>query len=117
MAAELQPCAGGVIFDADHRLLLVQRGQQPDQGAWSIPGGRCLAAESPAEACVREVAEETGLRVRAVQWVGRVERPGAGSIRYAIDDFLCEVLDGTLRAGDDAADAGWFSRSDLEALR
>ena len=69
-----QPCAGGIVFDAGARLLLVRRGQAPSAGSWSVPGGRCLPGESPAAACVREVAEETGLRVEVVRYAGRVER-------------------------------------------
>lgn len=110
------PCAGGIVFDAAGRLLLVERGQPPSAGSWSVPGGRCRAGETAARACVREVAEETGLTVRVIRWAGRVERDGPGGAVYDIDDFVCEVLGGTLAAGDDAAAARWVTRADLAAL-
>ncbi len=67
-------------------------------------------------ACVREVAEETGLDVRVLYYAGRVERDGPEGVVFDIDDFVCEVVGGTLCAGDDASDARWASRTELDAL-
>jgi 8-oxo-dGTP diphosphatase len=97
-------------------MLLIQRGQEPSVGRWSVPGGRCRARESTAVACVREVAEETGLRVRVTRLAGRVERAGSAGTVYDIEDFVCVLEGGTLAAGDDAADAMWATRADLDAL-
>jgi len=110
------PCAGGVVLDAEGRLLLVRRGRPPAVGSWTVPGGRCEPGEEPAAACVREVAEETGLAVRVSAWVGRVERDAPGGGTYVIDDFACQLIGGTLRAGDDATDARWFARTELAGL-
>ena len=110
------PCAGGVVFDETARLLMICRGQPPSAGSWSIPGGRCLPGESPAAACVREVAEETGLQVRVVRYAGRVERAAPSGGVYVIDDFACRVLAGELAAGDDAADARWVTRAEMAHL-
>jgi ADP-ribose pyrophosphatase YjhB (NUDIX family) len=85
-------------------------------GSWSIPGGRCRSGEPPADACVREVAEETGLEVRVVRWAGRVERAAPDGGIYVIDDYVCELVGGQLRAGDDALAAGWFGRDELARL-
>lgn len=108
-----QPCAGGIVLDEAGRLLLVRRARPPAAGSWSIPGGRCLAGEDAAAACVREVLEETGLRVAVLRWAGRVEREAPDGGRYLIDDFVCAVRGGSLQAGDDAAEASWFSVDEL----
>ncbi|WP_375493907.1 NUDIX domain-containing protein [uncultured Jatrophihabitans sp.] len=50
----------GVVL-ADHRILLARN----DRDEWELPGGRLEYDESPEECVVREIAEETGLRVRA----------------------------------------------------
>jgi 8-oxo-dGTP diphosphatase len=110
------PCAGGIVFDAAGRLLVIRRGRPPGAGLWSVPGGKCQAGESPAQACVREVAEETGLTVAIERFAGRVVRPGLGETVFDIDDFVCTVLGGALAAGDDAADARWVDRGALAAL-
>lgn len=112
---EIEPCAGGIVFDDAGRLLLIRRGRPPAQGRWSIPGGRCRPGESPQQACVRELAEETGLTVSISQFAGRVERDRPAGGVYVIDDFVCRVDAGEVRAGDDADDAHWFDRHELEA--
>ena len=79
-----QPCAGGIVCDATGRLLLIRRGKAPSAGLWSVPGGRCLPGESTADACVREVAEETGLIVEVLRLAGTVERPAPDGNVYEI---------------------------------
>lgn len=117
---DVQLCAGGIVFDAARRILLIERGQPPAQGTWSVPGGRCRSGEPAAAACVRELGEETGLVVEVVRFVGRVERDAPHGGVYLIDDFECrlrdDVLTSRLRAGDDAADARWVTRGELATL-
>src|SRR4051812_35800604 len=50
------PCVGAVVTDAEGRLLLVQRANEPGRGLWSIPGGRVEPGETARQAVVREVA-------------------------------------------------------------
>lgn len=111
---------GGVLFDGG-RVLLVKRGGYPAKGYWSIPGGKLAVGETLAEAVEREMQEETGLRVRAralVEVYERLPRPGAGggADHYVVLDYLCEPKGGLLRAGDDAADVGWFAVTELDTL-
>jgi 8-oxo-dGTP diphosphatase len=117
------PCVGGLVEDADGRLLLVKRGQEPAKGCWSVPGGRVEPGESDLEATAREVLEETGLRVRVGRLAGTVERDAPGGGVYLINDYVCEVyaddgVDGAVdvRAGDDADDAGWFTPDEVREL-
>lgn len=100
-----------MVRDDAGRLLLVRRGHEPSLGLWSLPGGRVEAGETAAEAAAREALEETGLVVSVGPLLCSVV---VGT--YAIDDFAATVTGGTLRAGDDALDAGWFSPAEVRAL-
>ena len=104
-------CAGAVVRDADGRLLLVRRGQEPSAGLWSLPGGRVEPGESIAEAAAREVLEETGLRVSVGRLLASVD---IGD--YLVHDFAATVVGGRLQAGDDASDARWCSDDDVALL-
>jgi ADP-ribose pyrophosphatase YjhB (NUDIX family) len=112
-------CVGAIVHDRVGRLLLIQRGREPGRGLWSLPGGRVDPGESEHAAIVREMAEETGLRVRVVRLVGRVHRPGPDGVTYDIGDYLCEAVDpehSTPTAGDDADDARWVDAAQYDAL-
>lgn len=110
------PCVGAVIHDGSGRLLLVRRAHAPAEGRWSLPGGRVEDGERHEAALVREVAEETGLRVSVGRLVGTVERDGPGEVVYVIRDHACQVIGGALSAGDDAADVRWVDAGELATL-
>jgi ADP-ribose pyrophosphatase YjhB (NUDIX family) len=107
------PCVGAIVRDGQGRLLLIQRGHDPEAGRWSLPGGRVEPGESDAQALAREMLEETGLIVTPGPLVGAVERPGTGDTVLDIRDYAATVTGGTLAAGDDAADARWVAPGDL----
>ena len=106
---------GAICFDADGRVLLVRRGREPGLGLWTVPGGRIEAGETAAAACAREVAEETGLTVEVLALAEVVERIAA-THHFVILDHLVRLTGGTLRAGDDAAEVGWFTMAEAGLL-
>ncbi|MCP4142630.1 MAG: NUDIX hydrolase [Chloroflexi bacterium] len=108
--------AVGVFVEKDGEILLVQRSFNPHKGKWSLPAGFVNAGEDPTEAARRECLEETNLNVH----VNRIldiyaEKEHAGGADFIIV-YQAEVVDGALRAADDAADAAWFSREKLPEL-
>lgn len=111
---------GAVVF-RDDRVLLVQRGKPPCQGEWSIPGGKVRAGETLQQAAERELREETGVIARAGKVVHTFDllqqaSDGRLEFHYVIVDVECDYLEGEPLAQDDAADARWLAKEELQAL-
>ena len=116
MSSSVIPCVGAVVTDGQGRLLMIKRGREPGAGLWSIPGGRIEPGETDAEALVREMLEETNLAVEVGRLLGRVQRPFLDGAVIDIRDYAVTVTGGTLRPGDDAADARWVTPAELNSL-
>lgn len=103
----------------DGAFLLVKRGREPSKGLYAFPGGRVHAGESDADAVRRELAEETGLRLATVEPLQQLLLPGSPSGYYPpfrLLVFRGFAPAGTLRAGDDADEAGWFGIDEMPSL-
>ncbi|HTR22958.1 MAG TPA: NUDIX hydrolase [Terriglobales bacterium] len=118
-----KPLVGvGAVIVKNDRVLLIKRGQAPLLGEWSLPGGVLECGETLREAVTREVCEETSLTVEPVEMLGvyeRVIRTDDGRVRYhyVLIDYLCRPVAGTTRAATDAAEAAWFTKDELPALK
>ena len=105
-------CVGAVITRADGQLLLIKRGNEPERGRWSLPGGRVEPDESQVAAVIREVREETGLAVIVGRLAGRLTRGD-----YDISDYLVRVIAGEAVAGSDADEVRWADPRDLDTTK
>jgi 8-oxo-dGTP diphosphatase len=108
--------AVAVLAEVDQKVLLVRRVNDPERGCWSLPAGFVDAFENPEDAAVRECREETGLEVHVSHLIdlysGR-EHPRGADILIL---YQVEITGGELQAGDDADQAGFFSRDQLPPL-
>jgi 8-oxo-dGTP diphosphatase len=113
---------GALIFRGPGRrgpILLVERGGNPLKGYWSLPGGLLETGETLEEGVAREVLEETGLRVKVVEFYGIFQRimrdaKGRAEYHYLLHDYVCKVEGGTMKAGDDVARVEWVPRARLK---
>ena len=107
---------GAVVLDGG-RVLLARRGRPPSEGKWSIPGGLVHLGERLEDALVREIEEESGLRVRLLGLCGVIDRvvreQDAVRYHYVIIDYAAEPVGGRLQAGSDAAEVRWVAVSEL----
>ena len=111
----------GALILRGNSILLVQRGRDPLKGYWSLPGGLIEPGEKIGDALQREVLEETGLIVRPKRMFEIFERimldpRGRAEYHYILHDYLCKVVRGKLRAGDDAGRVAWIERKSLKDL-
>ncbi len=108
----------GVLVVKDGRALLVQRGQEPSIGRWTIPGGVIEVGETISAAGQRELREECGIEVEVgepLQTFEVIRRDADGRVRYhyIIFDRLGTYLGGELTHADDISDSRWFSVDEL----
>jgi 8-oxo-dGTP diphosphatase len=105
------------VRDRRGRLLLVRRGLPPFQGRWALPGGFCEAGETTEECGAREVAEETGVEVRIGRLLGVYSDPKRDPRGHTVSVlYEARPIRGAARGGDDASEARWFTRQQVEKL-
>jgi 8-oxo-dGTP diphosphatase len=114
--------AVGVVCCKDDAVLLIRRGAPPRKGEWSLPGGRIEWGETTAQAALRELGEETGVSARLVGLIDVVD----GIFRsrsqdeiwahYVLIDYAAAWESGDPQAGDDAAEARFFTLAEVAGL-
>jgi len=117
----LRPGASALIFDKTTGNILLTR--REDNAKWCLPGGGMDPGESAAEACIREVFEETGLEVEVKKLVGiytspdiLVEYPDGNKTQPVAFSFEVEVTGGTLGLSDETTEVGYFTIEEMENM-
>ncbi len=119
--AKLRAGASASIFNETRdKILLTKR---TDNGRWCLPSGAIDPGESVSEACVREVDEETGLKVEVVRLIGVYSDPNL-AVQYADGNlyqilafsFEAKVIGGTLGLSNETTDAGYYSLAEIAKM-
>ena len=111
-----------VVFgldDADLKVLLIQRGQEPFIGRWALPGGFVHVDETIDQAVRRELQEETGLAkvfLEQLYTVGGLDRDPRERVVTVAYYALVRMSDHRVQAATDASNAAWFALDDLPRL-
>ena len=107
-----------IAKENEPKVLLIQRGNEPFKGQWAFPGGFMNMDETTEQCAVRELEEETGLKVNEIKQIGaysKVDRDPRGrtvTVAYLAIIDKHEAVKGL----DDAAKAQWFPLSGLPKL-
>ena len=96
----------GVICFKDDDVLMIQRGQPPRMGEWSIPGGRIEVGESETDAALRELMEETNVEAELGEKIANIPAVFEG-FHYRLHDYIATWTSGIPIAGDDAMDCAF----------
>tara|TARA_R110000868_G_scaffold11981_46_gene58242 strand:- start:2761 stop:3180 length:420 start_codon:yes stop_codon:yes gene_type:complete len=96
-------------------VLLVRRGREPNKDLWALPGGKVDPEEALLEAAKRELHEETNLGADLQGIFHSKQIVGAG-FHYELHCISATNPTGTLRAGDDACEARWYSPDEVASL-
>jgi 8-oxo-dGTP diphosphatase len=107
-----------VLLTPTRDVLLIQRGWNPYEGRWALPGGHVDDGEHTIAAARRELTEETGLVVEDLDLMGVYADPGRDPRgRYVTFTYFASLtgVPPVPVAGDDAIDARWWPVSELSA--
>ena len=101
-----------VIFDDENRIFLGKSTYQRFH-PWGILGGGLEHGENAEEAVVREVWEETSMRIKVEKLLLMRSFTPDRFILY----YLCTIQDGVFQPSDEIAEAGFFSLDALPDIR
>jgi ADP-ribose pyrophosphatase YjhB (NUDIX family) len=120
-ANSLVPSVTAIVPNEAGALLLVHK---TDNDLWALPGGGMDLGESMSEAVVREVEEETGIRVKVTGLVGIYTNPrhvmayDDGEIRQECSIcFTTRPIGGELRTSSETSEVAWVAPADLDHLQ
>lgn len=107
------------IDDGDLKIILIQRGIEPFEGRWALPGGFVRINETLEEAAIRELKEETGIvkvYLEQLYTFGDVKRDPRGRVITVAYYALVNLFEHQIKVTMDASKAAWFSVSDIPDL-
>jgi 8-oxo-dGTP diphosphatase len=104
----------------ERKVLLIRRAHDPFAGKWAFPGGFMDMDETPEEAIIRELEEETGisgLSLEQFKTYGALGRdPRGRTISTLFTALISNTKDYNPKGGDDAAEARWFPLEEIPDL-
>ena len=103
-----------IIIEIDTRIVLMKR-KNPPHG-WALPGGFVDYGESYEQAAAREALEETGVVVENLRQFHTYSKPGRDPRMHTASTVFTASGKTMPRAGDDAAEAALFDRTNLPEL-
>jgi len=106
----------GIILK-DKQILLIKRKNEPFKGKWALPGGFVEYGEKTEDAVIREVSEETGVKTKIRTLAGVYSDPNRDPRGHIITIiYVLDIVEGNVKAGDDASDVKFFDVHQLPAL-
>ncbi len=108
----------GVVILKDDTVLLIQRGNPPKKGSWSLPGGKQDLGETVLNAAVREIHEETNLVISEenLSFLGVADLINLPHYHYTLINLWTDHFTGISIAGSDAQDVRWVPLSELDTM-
>ena len=107
-----------ITKEENAKVLLIQRGDEPYKGTWAFPGGFMNMDETTEECAIRELEEETDLKVNEIHQIGAYSKVDRDPRGRTVTVAYLAVIDNPMPVVglDDAAKAEWWPLSALPQL-
>lgn len=105
-----------VVVNRDSKILIVKRGIEPQKGKWVLPGGFVDDDESPEQAAIRELKEETNLDAEDVKLITLVSAQSEMYGPILMLGYEALNVKGNPHAGDDAVDVKFEKIADINKI-
>ena len=105
----------GVVFQED-KILLVR--EIADAGRWTLPGGWADVNDTPTQAVIREVLEESGFETEVVKLLAvydREQQKHTPSFPYSVYKlfFQCQIIGGQPKINHEVSEIAFFSKTEI----
>lgn len=109
------PSAAALVQNEKSEILMVKRGVEPGLGKWALPSGFIEIDETPEEACLRELKEETGLDGKIIKLMGVYSQESSLYKNVLIIGYKVEG-EGKIMPGSDSQEVRYFPLHSLPEI-
>ncbi len=110
------PVVAVVARDKEGQILLVKRKLEPGKGKWALPSGFMEVEETPIQAALRELKEETSITGRYKRLIGVYSNKSEVHGYLVNIIYEVEIIGGNICAGDDAEEVEFFAVNQIPPL-
>jgi 8-oxo-dGTP diphosphatase len=107
-----------VVKDSTNEILLIKRKNDPFKGYWALPGGFLDFNEDLEVGAIRELEEETQVKLDSMKQVGAFGKPNRDPRNHIVSVAYYAEVDDSINpiASDDALEVSWFPLDNLPQL-
>ncbi len=110
------PAVAGFVMNEKNEIALIKRGVEPGKGSWALPSGFIESNETPEQAVLRELKEETGLNGKIKDCLGIYVEPTKIYGNVLLIGYEIELVGGKIRPDSDTTDVRFFSSNKLPKI-
>ncbi len=110
------PAVACLVQDKMARVLLIKRNVEPNIGEWALPSGFIEIDETPEQAAIRELEEETGIKGKIQQLIGVYTQSSKIYDAVLTVGYLVKIAGGNLKAGSDVSDVKFSKIKDINKI-
>jgi len=107
------PVVASAVINKENKILIIRRNLEPGMNKWALPGGFIELGETPEEAAVRELKEETGIDSNIIHLIGVYLQKSKRYGSLLIIGYLATAIHGNISVNSEVKEAKFFSKEEI----